>query len=198
MSNLLRGFSTACLLVLAACAGPPANETPALPCPAAPVRSQPAPRPLAVVPPPEQPLPDPATQAGRDLVRWQDMLRQSAPDLLPAIAARVAAEPPTPANVVHLALVWLHTRAPGDAAKALTQLEAVQASTDPAARPWTEWVRLLAARAMEQKRLEEQVNRQTQLLRDNQRRIDQLTEQLEALKTIERSLAPRNNAGKTP
>lgn len=144
------------------------------------------------------PPPDPTAQAGRDLLRWQDQLRQTAPDVLPAVAARIAAEPATPASAVHLALVWLHTRNPGDAAKALAQLEALQTATDPAAQPWIEWVRLLAARAAEQKRLEEQINRQTQQLRDSQRRLDQLTDQLEALKAIERSLSPRKSTGKAP
>ncbi|MBC7726116.1 MAG: hypothetical protein H7242_00645 [Microbacteriaceae bacterium] len=148
-------------------------------------------------PPPTQPPPDPSALAGRELLGWHEMLRQAAPDLLPAIAARVAAEPAAPASAVHLALVLLYTRSPGDTARALTQLETVQNSIDPAALPWAEWARLLSARAAEQKRLEDQINRQTQQLRDSQRRIDQLTEQLEALKAIERSLAPRSSVGKT-
>lgn len=200
MPERLRWLSAASLLVLAACASPLPPAFTDTPRPVTPVHIPPPPPP-AVVPPPVLPTPDPtdqAIQAGRELLRWQDQLRQAAPDVLPAIAARIAAEPATPASAVHLALAWLHTRVPGDAAKALAQLEAVQTSTDPAAQPWSDWVRLLTARATEQKRLDDQVNRQTQQLRDSQRRIDQLTEQLEALKAIERSLAPRNGAGKAP
>ncbi|BDT67496.1 hypothetical protein os1_16720 [Comamonadaceae bacterium OS-1] len=198
MTDLLRWLCTASLLVLAACASPLPPVFTDAPRPVTPVHIPPAPLPPVVQPPPVLPTPDPSALAGQDLLRWQDQLRQTAPDVLPAIAARIAAEPPTPASAVHLALVWLHTRNPGDAAKALAQLEAVQAATDPAALPWFDWARLLAARATEQKRLDEQINRQTQQLRDSQRRIDQLTEQLEALKAIERSLAPRNSAGKAP
>ena len=203
MHDLLRWLGTASLLVLAACASPLPTAATDTPRPTThvqilPVHTPPAPPPPAVEPPPVPPTPDPTAQAGRDLLRWQDQLRQTAPDVLPAIAARIASEPPTPASAVHLALVWLHTRTPGDAARALAQLEAVQAARDPAALPWFDWARLLTARATEQKRLDEQLNRQAQQLRDSQRRIDQLTEQLEALKAIERSLAPRNGAGKAP
>ncbi|MBC7681247.1 MAG: hypothetical protein H7172_02840 [Ferruginibacter sp.] len=205
MHSLLRWPSTSGLLVLAACASPSPDAPPDVPSLAPHVHTLPAPPLPEVAPPPLpiQPRPDPTAQAGRELLRWQGILRQAAPDLLPAIAARVAAEPATPARDVHLALVWLHTRASGDATRALAQLEAVQSSSDPAAQPWAEWARLLSSRAAEQKRLDEQVNRQTQQLRDSQRRIDQLTEQLEALKAIERSLAPRNassanSTGKTP
>ena len=66
----------------------------------------------------------------------------------------------------------------------------VQAGGDEAAA-WAPWARLLAGRAAEQRRLEEQFDRLAQQLRDSQRRIDQLSEKLEALKAIERSLGPK-------
>jgi hypothetical protein len=141
---------------------------------------------------------EPADEAGRQLLQWQEALRQAPADSLGVWTARIAAEPPSPANQMHLALVWLHTRTPADTARALTQLEAVQTATDPAALPWVDWARLLAARASEQKRLDEQLARQGQQLRESQRRIDQLTEQLGALKAIEQSLTPRRQTGKAP
>jgi hypothetical protein len=51
--------------------------------------------------------------------------------------------------------------------------------------------RLLASRYGEQRRLEEQLEKQNQQLRDVQRRLDQTNERLEALKAIERSLTSR-------
>ena len=51
--------------------------------------------------------------------------------------------------------------------------------------------RLLASRYSEQRRLEEQLEKQNQQLRDVQRRLDQTNERLEALKAIERSLTSR-------
>lgn len=54
--------------------------------------------------------------------------------------------------------------------------------------------RLLASRYAEQRRLEEQLDKQNQQLRDVQRRLDQTNERLEALKAIERSLTSRQPA----
>jgi len=51
--------------------------------------------------------------------------------------------------------------------------------------------RLLASRYSDQRRLEEQLEKQNQQLRDVQRRLDQTNERLEALKAIERSLTSR-------
>jgi hypothetical protein len=51
--------------------------------------------------------------------------------------------------------------------------------------------RLLASRYGDQRRLEEQLEKQNQQLRDVQRRLDQTNERLEALKAIERSLTSR-------
>jgi hypothetical protein len=51
--------------------------------------------------------------------------------------------------------------------------------------------RLLASRYSEQRRLEEQLEKQNQQLRDVQRRLDQTNDRLEALKAIERSLTSR-------
>ena len=187
---MLRRFGLLTLLTLAACG--------TVVLPPAPPRPAPAPAPVAPPPPapavqaaPAAPQPTPADEAGRQLLRWQEGLRQTPPDALPALAARLAAEPATPAGIVHLALAWMSTRTPGDVNRALPLLEQLPQSGDPAAAPWVDWARMLAARATEQKRLEEQLARQSQQLRDSQRRIDQLNEQLEALKAIERSLAPR-------
>ncbi|WP_233259114.1 hypothetical protein [Rubrivivax albus] len=81
-------------------------------------------------------------------------------------------------------------RAPGDLTRALALL-------DPLARgdsPEAPLARLLLARLTEQRRLEEQLDRQAQQQRDLQRRNDQLREQLDALRAIERSLGPRQSA----
>lgn len=51
--------------------------------------------------------------------------------------------------------------------------------------------RLLASRYVELRRVEEQLEKQTQQTRDVQRKLDQTNERLEALKAIERSLPSR-------
>ena len=60
-----------------------------------------------------------------------------------------------------------------------------------AAVPWLPFARLLHARLSEQRRLEEQVDRQSLQLREQQRRLEQLGAQLDALRAIERSLNTR-------
>lgn len=51
--------------------------------------------------------------------------------------------------------------------------------------------RLLAVRFSEERRLEDLLDKQNQQVKDLQRRLDQTTERLEALKAIERSLVSR-------
>ena len=72
---------------------------------------------------------------------------------------------------------------------------ALMRSTAPEAAPWQPVARFLASRYAEQRRMEEQIERQSQQARDNQRKLEQLNEKLEALKAIERSLTTRPPAG---
>ena len=52
--------------------------------------------------------------------------------------------------------------------------------------------RTLAARYLEQRRIEDDRDRQSQQVRDSQRRIEQLNDRLEALRAIERSVSRQN------
>lgn len=163
---------------------------------AASAASAPASAPAPTLPPSAPPAPPPrdeVDEAGHQMLRWQEEIRQN---VEPAAAriARLSAEPPSPAVSVNLALALLQTRVPGDAGRAVGILDTVIRSTEPSARGWVEWARFLQSRAVEQRRLEESVDRLNQQLRDSQRRIDQATEKLEALKAIERSLAPHRPA----
>ena len=58
--------------------------------------------------------------------------------------------------------------------------------------------RLLQQRYTEQRRVEDLNERQSQLLRDTQRRLDAAQERMEALKAIERSLYNNRGAGAIP
>jgi hypothetical protein len=162
------------------------------------------PPPPPVIPPPviivEPALPAPVPigdAAGRQLAQWQAQLRTATPEAVAAKASQLAGSTSV-ADTVHLALVLLHTRNPPDTTRALALLDGLYAASAQTDTAWADWLPLLSARAFEQKRLEDQVARQSQQLRESQRRIDQLSEQLEALKAIERQLAPRNNGSKTP
>lgn len=185
-SLLLPGL-TGLLLALSGCDSlppPPAQGPVVEPVPA----SAPAP---ACEPATATPLHDDRDLAGRRLLQWQDELRNATGEPLPARIARLSADTPTPAHLVELGLALLHTRNPGDAARAQGLLEAAGRASGEDAAAWAPWARLLAGRAAEQRRLEEQADRLNQQQRDSQRRIDQLSEKLEALKAIERSLGPK-------
>jgi hypothetical protein len=160
--------------------------------PAEPPAAAAAPAAAAPVPAPPQPQADSAL---RDLLVFHDRVRQLPPqDLAPEIA-RLNEEPPGPRTTLQLALLLGQTRSNGDLARALALLEPLLRSTAPEAVPWQPLARLLASRYAEQRRLEEQVERQSQQARDNQRKLEQLNEKLEALKAIERSLTTRPPAG---
>lgn len=103
-------------------------------------------------------------------------------------------------SALELALVLAQSRQSGDLARALGLVEPL---TRPGALPrWQPLARLLHVRLAEQRRLEEQTERQALQLREQQRRLDQLASQLEALKAIERSLSnrapPAAGAASTP
>jgi len=90
---------------------------------------------------------------------------------------------------LELALLLALQRQNGDLARALSLVEPLQRAGAPAATQ--PLARLLYSRLAEQRRLEEQLERQAQTVRELQRRADQLAAQLEALRAIERSLNTR-------
>ena len=96
-----------------------------------------------------------------------------------------------PADDLQLALALGQTRAPADLARAQALLQRVLANNQEEVRMLHPLARLIGARYAEQKRVEDQLERQNQQLRDSQRRIDQLNERLEAMRAIERSLTSR-------
>ncbi|MBP7564370.1 MAG: hypothetical protein KA795_00030 [Burkholderiaceae bacterium] len=182
--------------MVAGCAAPPPPPVPA-PLPEPPVVVAPAPPPAvtsAPIVPPEVQVAAPVRprNSPTDLLLAQaDRLRALPPADLTAEIARYG-EPEDPIAQAELALALLNTRVPADTARALGLLQRAQAGTTPEARAVQPLVRLLIARAGEQRRLEDQIDKQNQQMRDTQRRIDQLNERLEAMRAIERSLtAPR-------
>jgi Mg2+ and Co2+ transporter CorA len=94
---------------------------------------------------------------------------------------------------MQLALVLAQTRAPADLARGLGLLQRVLANPSNEAQVLHPLARLLAARYQEQRRVEDERDRQAQQLRDSQRRIDQLSDRIEALRAIERSFSRPNS-----
>lgn len=179
-------------LLLAGCTlMPPAPApAPALPPPpAAPASVPPPPAPVA---PPPPAAPAPAEAALQQLLGWHERSRGLGAAELAREQARLAGLAGAGSDEATLKLAWLlgQGRAPGDLARALALLEPL-ARGEPVEVPLSPLARLLQARLAEQRRLEEQLERQAQQQRELQRRNDQLREQLDALRAIERSLGPR-------
>lgn len=180
-------LAIALLFTLAGCftlPPPPAAAPPPEPLPPAPPVVAPEP------PPPAPPLaPDPVTLADaavRRLLAFHERLREIGPAEMAREQARIGDAPDQPTQALELALLLAQRQQPGDLVRAVALLEPLTRATAPA--PWQAPARLLHARLYEQRKLEEQLERQAVQVRDQQRRLEQLAAQLEALKAIERSL----------
>jgi hypothetical protein len=103
-----------------------------------------------------------------------------------------------PLAQMQLALALAQTRVPADLARAQGLMQRLASSPAPEAQQLAPLARTLAARYGEQRRVEEEREKQAQQLRDGQRRIDQLTDRLEALRAIERSFTRPSNHPPVP
>lgn len=183
-------------LLLQACMSPPAKPLPAASPP--PVEAPP-PKVIVVPAPPAQP--EPADVAARRLLAYHEQLRQLSPQdlaneinrLNAAVSATPTAAPPD--VVLELALALSQQHNGGDVARAVALLEPITKSSAPELAPWQPLARLLLGRVLEQRRLEDALNREAARNRDQQRTLQQLNEKLEALKAIERSMANRPTGG---
>lgn len=169
---------------------PPAATQP--PPPAAPASA-----PVVILVPAPPPPPDPADLAARRLLAYHEQLRQmSPPDLaseisrLNGVVSATATAAPADA-VLELALALAQQRNGGDLSRAIALLEPITKSSAPELAPWQPMARLLLARVVEQRRLEDQLAREIAQRREQQRTLQQLNEKLEALKAIERSMTTR-------
>ena len=97
----------------------------------------------------------------------------------------------SPGNDLQLAIALGQTHLASDLPRALAALQKLLSNQTEEARALHPLARLVAARLTEQKRVEDQLERQNQQVRDQQRRLDQLNERLEAMRAIERSMAPK-------
>lgn len=114
---------------------------------------------------------------------------------LAAELARLGDPGDAPTVQMQTALALAQTRVPADLARAVGLLQRVAANTTASdAKPLQPLARTLAARYLEQRRVEDDRDRQVAQLRDAQRRIDQLNDRIEALRAIERSFSRPANA----
>lgn len=135
----------------------------------------------------EPPLPDVVTA----LLTYSERVRQLNPNDLAAEIAVQGDPGNAPLRQMQLALALMHSPQAVDTARSLGLMQRVVGSTASESTPLKPLARLLANRLLEQRKLEDSLERHTQQLRDNQRRIDQLNERLEAMRAIERSLTTR-------
>ncbi|WP_242421748.1 hypothetical protein [Acidovorax sp. GW101-3H11] len=189
----LRAALCVCGAWLAGCATAPIPPNVAPVTTAAPA-IQPTPEPATAPPGPLAAESDESTTPPKDLLRdtlaYADRTLGASSTELAREAARLSdLDENKPSRAMRLALVLAQTRQPADTARALGLVQ--RTLTNPAAQDLHPLARLLEARLTQQRRLEEQLERQAQQLRDAQRRNDQLSERLEAVRAIERSLTTR-------
>lgn len=132
--------------------------------PPAPVPAPPPPAPVC----PELPAPPPQVDDLKALVGYAEDLRK--------------------------ALALNQGRSSADQAQAAAQLDLIANATDASAEPIKPLAALMATRLAEQRRLQDNVDKLSQQLRESQRRNEQLNEKLEALKAIEQTLPGKPGA----
>jgi uncharacterized protein with von Willebrand factor type A (vWA) domain len=103
----------------------------------------------------------------------------------------LAALPASPNTQLRSAMVLGHPRGPLDLPKAIGLLDGVLKSADPAAVALQPLARLLADNYAERQRLETQLERQAQQLKESQRKAAELQDKIDSLADIERTLPQR-------
>ncbi|MDP2820213.1 MAG: hypothetical protein Q8O29_18445 [Polaromonas sp.] len=151
---------------------------------------------MAVAPPPTtpevvaSPPPPPVRAAVALLLEHAERVRGlQGPELVQEIAR--LNEPGVPADQVRLAMALSQTRQLYDLVRAQELLQRVLANQTGEARELHVLARLLGTRYAEQRRVEDQLDRQSQQVRELQRRLGETQDKLDALKEIERSLTSR-------
>lgn len=186
--------SIAIAMLAAGCAGrfgPRADDaTGAIATPAA------APQPCLPISP-LSPVAPQASDAVTRMLAYADRLRRLAPAELSQEVIQLG-DAAGPTQQLQLALVLSQLHQLSELIRAQELLGRVLANADTEAQTLHPLAGLLASRYGEQRRLEEQLEKQTQQTRDMQRRLDQTNERLEALKAIERSLTSRPPAASAP
>lgn len=155
-----------------------------------PPATAPAP-PMSSSAPQAAPASVPEGEAIARLLRYADRVRALTPTELNLEIAAIGDPGGAPERQLQLALTLIHLNQPVETARALGLTQRVADSPLPESEPLKPLARLLAQRLLEQRKIEEAMDRQSAQLRDQQRRIDQLNERLEAMRAIERSINNR-------
>ena len=122
---------------------------------------------------------------------YYQMLQRMTPAQIARERMVLAALPPTPTTQLRTAMVLGHPRGPLDLARALSLLDGLLKSTEPTAVGLQPLARLLADNYAERQKLEAQLEKQGQQLKDSQRKAAELQEKIDSLADIERTLPQR-------
>ena len=183
-SLMRRLFGLLACLALAACSLNPVKQ----PAP------EPLPPPVAVVevePPPPPPPPD---EVGPLLSYHQSLRRMTQGELVKELSG-LGLQQRSPRVAVQMGMVLMLTRGGGDLARAQALLDSVATAADSDNAPLKPLAQMLSSNCAETRRLAEHADKLALQQKDNQRRIEQLNDMLEGLKTIERTLPARPAVG---
>lgn len=140
--------------------------------------------PVLLAPPPP---PDPVAP----LLNYHQALRRMSQGELLKELSGFNAQAKSPKLSLQTAMILMLTRGNGDLPRAQLLLDSVAASAEPEAEPLKPLSQLLASNCAEARRLAEHADKLALQLKDSQRRNEQLSDMLEGLKAIERSLPTR-------
>jgi len=131
------------------------------------------------------------------VLAYYQMLSRMTPAELGRERMVLAALPPNPNTQLRTAMLFGHPRAPQDFGKSLGLLDHLLKSSDPAAISLQPLARMLADNYSERQKLEGQVERQAQQVKESQRKAVELQEKLDGLADIERTLPARSRSGRS-
>ena len=155
---------------------------------------EPRQEPLAASVPPVIPVvvqaPPPPDEVGPLLRYHQSLRRMTQGELLKELSG-LSLQQRSPRVVMQMGMVLMLTRGGGDLARAQGLFDSVAISNDSEAGVFKPLALVLSSNCAEARRLADQVDRLAGQQRDNLRRIDQLNDMVEGLKTIERTLPAR-------
>jgi hypothetical protein len=182
MKHNLTAVLLLCLSLTACTLNSPIPDTPA---------PAPAPPPVVEVVTPPPPPPD---EVGPLLSYHQSLRRMSQGELVKELSG-LGLQQRSPRVAIQMGMALMLTRGGGDLARAQALLDSVATSPDADAAPFRPLAQMLSSNCAETRRLYDHADKLAAQQKENQRRIDQLSEMLEGLKAIERTLPVRPAAG---
>lgn len=128
------------------------------------------------------------------LAYHQSLHRMTQGELLKELSS-IMLQQRTPKIALQTGLILMLTRGSGDLTRAQSNFDSVAGSAEPEAEGLKPLAQLLSSHCAEARRLAEATDRLSLQLRETQRKSEQLSETLEALKAIERGLPVRPSSG---